>query len=197
MIKVGVTGGIGSGKTTLCKEWEKLGAFVVYADDLAKKIMVEDEKLVQEIKYVFGDEAYYADGSLNREFLAKEAFQQGRVEELNNLVHPALWKTTDEIAAKKEKEGIEVFVKEAAILLKNGRPDDLDIVVLVMSDQKKRLERVTRRDNTETKKVLERMNKQQEFSSLTHLSDFKIVNDGSLSELKKKARSVFNQIREF
>lgn len=197
MIKVGVTGGIGSGKTTLCKEWEKLGAFVVYADDLAKKIMIEDEKLIQDIKSVFGDEAYYADGSLNREFLAKEAFQQGRVEELNNLVHPALWKTTDEIAAKKEKEGIEVFVKEAAILLKNGRPDDLDIVVLVMSDQKKRLERVTRRDNTEIQKVLERMSKQQEFSLLTHLSDFEIINDGSLSELKKKARSVFNQIREF
>ena len=64
MIRVGVTGGIGSGKTTLCKEWEKLGAFVVYADDLAKKLMVEDEELVKNIKSTFGDKAYDEDGAL-------------------------------------------------------------------------------------------------------------------------------------
>ena len=95
MIRVGVTGGIGSGKTTLCKEWEKLGAFVVYADDLAKKLMVEDEELVKKIKSTFGDKAYDEYGSLNRQYLAQEAFEKGRVNELNNLVHPVLWKKVE------------------------------------------------------------------------------------------------------
>ncbi len=197
MIKVGVTGGIGSGKTTLCKEWEKLGAYVVYADDLAKKIMVEDKKLVSAIKSVFGEEAYFSDGSLNRSFLAKAAFENERVEELNDLVHPALWKAVETVAKQKEKEGVEVFVKEAAILLKNGRPKNLDYVVLVRSDKKKRIERVVKRDNTKKEKVLNRMNKQQDFSSLSHLSDFEVVNNAGLSDLKKEAQKLFEQIRKF
>ncbi|MEO9885240.1 MAG: dephospho-CoA kinase [Balneola sp.] len=197
MIKVGVTGGIGSGKTTLCKEWEKLGAYVVYADDLAKKIMVEDKKLVSAIKSVFGEEAYFSDGSLNRSFLAKAAFENERVEELNDLVHPALWKAVETVAKQKEKEGVEVFVKEAAILLKNGRPKNLDYVVLVRSDKKERIERVVKRDNTKKEKVLNRMNKQQDFSSLSHLSDFEVVNNAGLSDLKKEAQKLFEQIRKF
>ena len=197
MIKVGVTGGIGSGKTTLCKEWEKLGAYVVYADDLAKKIMVEDKKLVSAIKSVFGEEAYFSDGSLNRSFPAKAAFENERVEELNDLVHPALWKAVETVAKQKEKEGVEVFVKEAAILLKNGRPKNLDYVVLVRSDKKKRIERVVKRDNTKKEKVLNRMNKQQDFSSLSHLSDFEVVNNAGLSDLKKEAQKLFEQIRKF
>jgi len=197
MIKVGVTGGIGSGKTTLCKEWEKMGAFVVYADDLAKKIMVEDEQLILSIKSVFGDEAYHADGSLNRSYLANEAFEKGRVEELNDLVHPALWNAVDEIAKEKEQEGVEVFVKEAAILLKNGRPKDLDVVVLVLLDMNERMERVIKRDNTEKEKVLDRISKQQDFSSLSHLSDFELHNTGSLANLKDEARNLLEQIRKF
>ncbi|MEP1307543.1 MAG: dephospho-CoA kinase [Balneola sp.] len=197
MIKVGVTGGIGSGKTTLCKEWEKLGAYVVYADDLAKKIMVEDKKLVSAIKSVFGEEAYFSDGSLNRSFLAKAAFENERVEELNDLVHPTLWKAVETVAKQKEKEGVEVFVKEAAILLKNGRPKNLDYVVLVRSDKKERIERVVKRDNTKKEKVLNRMNKQQDFSSLSHLSDFEVVNNAGLSDLKKEAQKLFEQIRKF
>jgi len=105
MIKVGVTGGIGSGKTTLCEEWEKLGAFVVYADDLAKEIMVKDKLLVAKIKSIFGEESYFSDGSLNRSYLAKEAFENNRVDELNKIVHPVLWETTEALALDKEKKG--------------------------------------------------------------------------------------------
>ena len=197
MIRVGVTGGIGSGKTTLCKEWERLGAFVVYADELAKKLMVEDEELVKKIKSVFGDEAYNEDGSLNRHYLAQEAFEKGRVSELNRLVHPVLWDKVEEIAAQKEREGVDVFVKEAAILLQNGRPEDLDFVVLVEADEQQRTERVVSRDHSDRNKVEGRISAQQDFSTLTDLADFVITNDEGITELKEKAGLLLKEIRKF
>lgn len=197
MIKVGVTGGIGSGKTTLCKEWEKLGAFVIYADDLAKTIMAEDQKLIAQIKSVFGIDSYHEDGSLNRSYLAKKAFQEKRVDELNKLVHPALWKAVDVIEKEKEEEGIEVFVKEAAILLQNGRPKNLDCVVLVTAEFNARIDRVVKRDNTERKLILDRVSHQQDFESLSSIVDYTIYNNGSLEELKSKAQNLFNEIRKF
>lgn len=197
MIKVGVTGGIGSGKTTLCKEWEKLGAFVIYADDLAKKIMVEDEQLIAQIKSVFGEASYHKNGKLNRFYLAKKAFEEGRVDELNKLVHPALWKAVDLIADQKKDEGIEVLVKEAAILLKNGRPKDLDYVVLVTADIDSRIDRVVKRDNTQRKSILERVSKQQDFESLSPIIDYNISNNGNLEELKSKAQNLFKEIKKF
>ncbi|MFY0683606.1 MAG: dephospho-CoA kinase [Balneola sp.] len=194
MIKVGVTGGIGSGKTTLCKEWEKLGAFVVYADDLAKQLMTDNKELVQRIKSTFGEQSYLENGELNRSFLAKEAFEKGRVQELNALVHPVLWGAVDQLVAQKEKEGVKVFVKEAAILLQNGRPDNLDAVVIVLASENMRTKRVVERDQSDENAVRHRISKQQDFESLISLSDFHIKNDSTLDDLKLKARSVFDQI---
>lgn len=196
MLKVGVTGGIGSGKTTFCKEWEKLGAFVLYADDLAKELMSTDEKLISQIKSVFGDGAYYQNGELNRAFLAEEAFAKGRVKELNEIVHPRLWKKVDEIAALKEKEGINVFVKEAAILLQHGRPDTVDKVVLLIANKSHRIERVIQRDKTKKELVEDRVGAQQDFEKLSSLADFIIHNDGSLKELKEKASELFYKIQK-
>lgn len=196
MIRVGVTGGIGSGKSTLCHEWEKLGAFVVYADDIAKELMVSDPKLIQEIKKAFGEDSYHSNGNLNRAHLAEEAFAKNRVEELNALVHPALWQHIDELADAKEKEGIDIFVKEAALLLKNGRPENIDKVVLLLADEERRIDRVVGRDHTEEQKVKERIDKQDSFEDLKHLADFVITNDGSLSDLKQQARTLFHTLKE-
>lgn len=196
MIRVGVTGGIGSGKSTLCHELEKLGAFVVYADDIAKELMVSDPKLIQEIMETFGEASYHSDGSLNRAHLAKEAFEKNRVEELNALVHPALWQHIDELADAKEKEAIDIFVKEAALLLKNGRPENIDKVVLLLADEERRIDRVVGRDHTEEQKVKERIDKQDSFEDLKHLANFVITNDGSLSDLKQQARTLFRTLKE-
>jgi dephospho-CoA kinase len=195
MIKVGITGGIGSGKTTFCKEWEKLGAYVVYADDLAKQLMQKDTELINKIKHVFGKQAYDEMGTLNRPYLAEEAFQKGRVEELNNLVHPVLWERVAELAAEKEQEGVEVFAKEAAILLNNGRPVHLDYVILILADQKERIERSAQRDQVSNKNVEERIAKQPEFESLIHFADFIVDNNGSLTELKMKAKQIYDKVK--
>lgn len=195
MIKVGITGGIGSGKTTFCKEWEDLGAYVIYADDFAKKLMSENMDLKKKIRDKFGDEAYLENGTLNRSFLAREAFQKGRVNELNQIVHPILWKEVDKLASQKEKEGLDIFAKEAAILLNNGRPADLDYIILILADERTRVKRTINRDNSEEKEVTERISKQPNFEDLTHLADFVVYNDGSLDKLKEKARTIFKQLK--
>ncbi len=191
MIKVGVTGGIGSGKTTFCKKLEELGAYVLYADDFAKELMSSDSELKVSIKNVFGDEAYFEDGSLNREYLAEEAFRKERVEELNNIVHPVLWKRIKALAEAKEKEGVKVFVKEAAILLNHGRPKDVDYVVLLMADEKERINRTVLRDESSEEKIKERISTQPDFTKKTGLADFVVKNHGSLDDLEKEAERVF------
>lgn len=196
MIKVGITGGIGSGKTTFGKEWEKLGAFVLYADDFAKQLMSENEELKQKIRDTFGEQSYTEDGKLNRAYLADEAFTKGRVSELNEIVHPVLWKEADKLAAQKEKEGMSVFAKEAAILLNDGRPKDIDYVILLLADKELRVKRTSDRDEVKEKEVLDRINKQPVFENLTHLADFIVENTGTVEELKKKSRVIYKFLKD-
>ncbi len=196
MITVGITGGIGSGKTTFCKFWEKQGAFVIYADDLAKELMVKDMELISGIKSRFGDESYHEDGSLNRSYLAEEAFKKGRVEELNALVHPVLHQKTRELAREKADEGVEVFAEEAAVLLNDGRPGWLDYVVLLTAPRQQRVDRVVQRDHSDEELVLDRIQKQPDFESLYPLCDFIIENEGGLEELEQKAIEVYRLITE-
>ena len=103
MIKVGVTGGIGAGKTTFCETWENLGAYVVYADDFAKNLMITDNEVITQIRQIFGDQSYLENGDLNTGFLANQAFNHDRVNELNSIIHPVLWKKINELALQKRK----------------------------------------------------------------------------------------------
>ncbi len=194
MVKVGITGGIGSGKTTVCKEWEKLGAVVVYADDLAKSLMVEDQRLASQIRDVFGDAAYRDDGNLNRRFLAEEAFSKGRVHELNKLVHPAVTKKVRELMDRAEAQGAEMFVEEAALLLKNGRPDIFDFIVIVTADKERRVEWVSQRDQTGPQEIIARMKNQQSFEELMPLCDFVLENNSTLAALKQKAADLYRKM---
>jgi len=196
MIVAGVTGGIGSGKSTLCRVWESLGAKVVYADDLAKQLMVEDRQVKESLMELFGVETYFEDGSLNKAHLIKEAFQNGRVEELNSVVHPAVRQKFQEIIEKSKEEGVEVLVKEAALLLNKGRPEELDAVVVVTSQKSDQVIRVQERDRIEKKDVLDRMNKQPDFESLKSYADYVINNDGTIDEFKLKSKELYLKVLE-
>ena len=191
MIKVGVTGGIGAGKTTFCETWENLGAYVVYADDFAKNLMITDNEVITQIRQIFGEQSYLENGDLNTGFIANQEFNHDRVNELNSIIHPVLWKKINELAFQKEKDGVKIFVKEAAILLQKGRPNDIDYVILLDADQSNRIERVKTRDNTTSDLVVDRMNKQQKFSEVKHLADFIVFNNEGKSELEKKANELY------
>lgn len=196
MVRIGITGGIGSGKSTVCKMWDKMGAYVLYADDLAKKIMTNDPGVKQKIVKHFGDRAYDVKGKLNRPYLADKAFHEGMADVLNEIVHPAVYRETARLAEKAEKKSYPVFVKEAALLLQNGRPQDLDYVVIVTSRVENRIERVVRRDAVDEEKVIDRMKNQQNFEDLSHLADYIIENNGSLDQLKEKAKEIYLKILE-
>ena len=191
MKTIGITGGIGSGKTTVCKFWESQGARVIDADKLAKEVMITNKDLIAAIKKEFGEESYLKNGSLNRAFLAKQAFEQNKVEILNQLVHPEVYREMDIIKGKAEKEGVEVLVREAALLLQKGRPKNLDYVVLVLAAKDLRKERVTARDQASPEQVEGRMMRQQNFMELTDLADFVITNEGSLQDLLVQAEEVY------
>lgn len=194
MISVGLTGGIGSGKTTVARIWESLGAKVVFADDLAKELMQTDPHLKRELKDIFGKKTYNPDGSLNKPHLISEAFHENRVEELNSIVHPAIRIEAQKLIKQAEEVGEKLFVYEAAILLNEGRPDYIDFVVLVTSGREDRLTRVTERDSVEASDVAARMAKQPDFKSLTHLVDYTIENNGTLEDLRVKATDLFNKL---
>ena len=194
MIIVGVTGAIGSGKTTLCKVWEELGAKVVYADNLAKELMVNDAELRSELISTFGEKTFAPDGSLNREHLIREAFDKGRVQKLNEIVHPKVSQSFKKICKNYSKQGGEMIVEEAALLLNNGRPEIFDTIVIVKSEREKRLERVTRRDQVTVEEVIARAERQPDFNQLNHLADYIIENNGSLSGLKKKSKDLYNKL---
>jgi len=196
MVIVGVTGGIGSGKTTVCREWEKFGAYVFYADDEAKKLMVSNNDVIKQIKKTFGEDSYHEDGSLNKPHLIREAFDTGRVEELNRIVHPAVGEVFEKACRFAEKKGCKVAVKEAALLLNNGRPGILDKVVIVSGDENIRLKRVMKRDQSTSSKIRKRMDHQPDFDKKHHLADFIIYNNGTLPDLKKKAENVYHRIIE-
>lgn len=196
MIIAGVTGGIGSGKTVLCKEWEKLGAKVIYADDLAKELMVNDPELREQLKNTFGDQTFNENGSLNRQYLIRHAFEEGRVSELNKLVHPVVADEFARICKEAEEDGEKMVVEEAALLLNKGRPGIFDVIVLVKSDRDNRIERVVKRDQMTVEKVLSRDKKQPDFDELTHIVDYTIENNGTLKELKEKSKKLFHLLTE-
>lgn len=194
MIITGITGGIGSGKTTVAKVWQELGAYVMYADEVAKDIMITDEKVRSQLIDAFGDDVYKQDGSLNRVYLSQEAFQKGRVEELNNIVHPAVYRRGSELIEEEKIKGTRLFVKEAALLLKNGRPDGFDFIVLCEADENVRVSRVTKRDGIQPENVKQRIAKQQSTEELRAYADIIIENNGTLQELQDKAKTVYGQM---
>ncbi|KAA3625143.1 MAG: dephospho-CoA kinase [Bacteroidetes bacterium] len=177
--KVGITGGIGSGKSTVSKLFEFLGIPVYYADDEAKKLMVEDQDLIQELKATFGQETY-KDGMLNRAFLANLVFKNEKLlQKLNSIVHPALGKHYEKWHA--QQKNTPYTIKEAAILFEMGAADHMDKVITVFAPVEMRINRVIKRDKVTKESVLDRIARQMPDDEKVEKADFVIMNDGNQS----------------
>lgn len=174
---VGITGGIGSGKTTTCMIFESLGVPVYYADNRAKELMVNDEVLRGKIVSAFGNDAY-VNGRLNRAYLANQVFNsKEKLSVLNGMVHPAV---ADDFESWLEQQKEANYVlKEAAILFESGAYHDVDITVLVIAPEQIRIERVMERDHSTKMEVLRRMKNQWTQERKAKLADHIINNDGS------------------
>lgn len=174
-LHIGVTGGIGSGKTVVCKIFETLGYPVFYADDEAKKVMTDDASLIKEIKQHFGENAYFDDGSLNRKFLSDIVFHDtDKLNILNGLVHPATIRAYQEWA---EEQQSSLIFKEAALLFESNSYKLSDFNILVTAPVSIRIHRVVKRDNVTEAIVKARMDKQMIDEEKEKLTDFIVVND--------------------
>ena len=174
MLKIGLTGGIGSGKSTVAKVFEVLGIPVYYADDAAKRMMNEDEGLKQKIKQQFGEEVY-DNGKLNRKALAEIVFNApGKLDQLNARTHPA---TSAGAERWMQQQTTPYCIKEAALIFESGAQEHLDYVIGVTAPAPLRIQRTMQRDGVSREEVMARMDKQMEESIKMKLCDFIIVND--------------------
>lgn len=176
MLHVGITGGIGGGKSTVCRIFESLSIPVFYADQAAKQVMHQDPQLVQAIKTTFGKESYSAQGVLNRSFLAKIVFNNAQqLERLNQLVHPATLRAYNHWA---KLQSAPYLLKEAAILFESGSYKYCDYTVLVTAPEDIRIQRVMQRDHISKQEVKARMDKQMPEEEKARMVDFILINDG-------------------
>lgn len=184
ILKVGITGGIGSGKTTVCKIFELLGIPVYYADGQAKQLMVSDPRLVAGVKKLFGPDSYLPNGALNRPFIAQKVFSDDqKLEQLNRLVHPAVAEDSDRW--HHAQEDVPYTLKEAALLFESGNHKQLDKLITVFAPEELRIRRVVERDHSSPEEVRERMAKQMPEEEKMKRSDFVVHNDGKHSLIRQ------------
>lgn len=191
MIKVGLTGGIGSGKTTVAKVFELLGVPVYYADTATKELYHTNPELMQSLKESFGEEIY-RDGLLDRARLASLVFNDpSKLKLLNALVHPLTIRDAEEWMQRQKAPYV---IKEAALLFESGSVAGLDQVIGVQAPLSLRIKRVMDRDGVSREEVLARMDKQLDEEIKMKLCDFVIRNNEQelvipqVIELDKKLR---------
>ena len=174
---VGVTGGIGAGKSVICKIFNQLGVPAYDADSRAKWLMNNDSHLIKEIRATFGANSYNIDGTLNREYLAKNVFNNPKaLEKLNALVHPQVRKDFDQWVTKNSKNAY--LIKEAALLFESGAAQALDEIIVVTADKETRIERVLLRDPHRSKdQVLAIMENQMSETQRKKRADHLVQND--------------------
>lgn len=174
MLKIGITGGIGSGKTTVAKVFEVLGIPVYYADEAAKEIMHKNEPLKQQLIFHFGKDTY-VDGKLNRKHLSSIVFaDKEKLELLNSLVHPVTIADAEQWFKQQQSPYV---LKEAALLFESGAAEGLDYVIGVTAPSAIRIKRVMDRDAVTADEVKKRMLNQIDETIKIRLCDFIIYND--------------------
>jgi dephospho-CoA kinase len=172
---IGITGGIGSGKSTVARVFSILGIPIYFADDRAKWLMEKNTNLIKEIKNAFGAESYLSDGKLNREFLSAEVFgHPEKTKTINKLVHPTVKKDFETWAGSHQ---VPYVLKEAALLFETGSYVELDKIITVTSPIKVRINRVLMRDPHRSEEQLHSIiNQQMPDEEKSSKSDFVIKN---------------------
>jgi len=192
MIKVGLTGGIGSGKTTIANYFIDLGVPVYFADDEAKKLMNSSKRIKKKLIAEFGDETYQ-DGELNRPYLSSIVFNdKKKLSTINAIVHPEIAKHFSKWLKKQKTHYI---IQENAILFENSAASKFDFIITVTSPIDSRINRVLKRDSTTKDAILERMNNQWDDTKKIELSDF-VIRNINLKDTKKQVVKLHKKLLE-
>lgn len=197
---IGITGGIGSGKTTLAKIIESLGYKVIYTDDLAKQIMNENPEVKKKIIEAFGEKSYNQDLSLNNKYLSDIVFasteeSNEKLQMLNRIVHPVVIAEMIKETERLEQSGEEIVFIESALIYKLGLEEGFDFIILVDSNDELRIKRATKRLGITEAEVRDRISKQNSTQVEKNLADFVIENNGTIEELSDRARFIIELIK--
>jgi dephospho-CoA kinase len=185
---IGLTGGIGSGKTTVLRFFEELGAKVFIADVEAKALMNTDKDLIKDIKNLLGEEAYL-NGELNRKYVATKVFEDSKkIALLNALVHP---KVRNRFINFKEKDISSLIIYEAAILFESGSDTLCDYIITVVSDLKTKVKRIIARDGISEQEILSRMKHQYDDDFKIKKSNF-VIQNNNLKYTRSQVNTIYN-----
>ena len=196
MIKVGLTGGIGCGKSTVSLLFEKWGAYILDADSVAKDILNHNETAQSEIIAEFGTDVLGRSGNIDKSKLARIAFQDENHQlRLNTIIHPYVFDEIDSnfnliLSTKKH----EIFVVDAALIYESGADTHMDYVIVVTSHLKLRTQRVMERGGLTREEFLKRLELQWPDEDKVHMADFVIHNNSTEEELSVEAKNVFDRI---
>ncbi len=192
MITVAITGGIGSGKSTLCDAFARAGVPIYNTDIEAKRLMNEDTKLREAIIEEFTTEAYSSEG-LNRQYMSKVVFSSAeRLTRLNSIVHPAVMRDFD-MWRMMHSEGMPYVILECAILFESGFDKCVDLSVAVLAPEELRVMRVVNRDGVTVEEVRSRMAAQLSEEELNERADYTVVNiiEGEMDEAAQRLDQIF------
>ena len=187
---VGLTGGIGSGKTTVAKLFQELGVPFYIADERAKILMNTSEVIKKELIDLFGEQAYVS-GGINRSFLASKIFENANLlKQMNAIVHP---KVAADFERWKKRQNAPYVLKEAAIIFENNMASQYDFIITVVADLEQRIARVTNRDSTTKDKVLAIVKNQLTDHKKAEQSHFVITNH-NLDDTKDQVLKIHQQL---
>jgi dephospho-CoA kinase len=178
MLSVGISGGIGSGKTLVCTIFQILGVSIYNSDLKAKKIMETNQQVKKEIIKLLGEESYLNNLTLNRKYIAKKVFNQKELlSKLNDIVHPAV-RQDAEIWSENLPQDSSYYLRESAILFETGIYKQLNLNILVIAPEKLRMQRIKNRDGLSDEDITLRIKNQWDDEQKLKLTDFVIINDG-------------------
>lgn len=187
---VGLTGGIGSGKTTVSNMFKDLGVPVYIADVEAKKLMNSSEVIKRKLIDLFGPKAY-ENNELNRTFIASKIFNgNANLEKMNAIIHP---KVAKHFKQWLQKQNSPYVIKEAAIIFEHNTQSQYDAIITVIADKEMRISRILKRDGTTKDKILSIMKHQLSDGEKVKMSDFVILND-DLEHTKEQVLKIHNSI---
>lgn len=193
MKTIGLTGGIGSGKTTVAKMFEEFGIPIYIADTEAKNLMHTSAEIREALQQLLGD-TVYKNGQLDRKFMADKIFNDKELlEKVNKIIHPRVEMHFQEW---KKKQKAPYCIKEVAILFENGSYKRCDRTILVVADEQERISRVMKRDGVEREKVLERMKNQWSDAKKIPLADY-IIKNQTLEATKKEVKNLHRTLSEY
>ena len=196
MLKVGLTGGLGTGKSTASRFFKKLGAFILDADNSAKKLIASSNEVKQELIKEFGTDIIDANSNIDKKKLARVAFQDKEHQQrLNYVVHPHIHNAIDRsFNETRDHNNHKLFIVDAALIYESGYDTHLDYVIVVTAQLKHRMERALNRNTLTRDEILKRIDFQWSEKDKISIADFVIHNDGSESELNNQIIGLFNKL---